>query len=428
MSRFAERNTNITMIPNKTSFIKLTGAIVFLLLVFILLSSSKIIRKENHAFENQNNFIYSGSYGLFIEMDKGLTFNWFTEESDEGFYELLKADNTTIKKGLTEVGKTHKITIDHQLKKDLIFRFGGKKETIHEIRLKPIPDLQKSAYKKVDSLYVIGDVHGRYEQLINLLQNSNIVDNDLNWIAGKSHIVFLGDLFDRGQDVTKLLWFIYGLEEKAETAGGKVHLVLGNHEIMTMTKDLRYVNQKELAIAREYGKKYDELFHPTRSLLGAWLRTKPSVLKIDNAIFAHGGIVDLGTSIINDFNKQAYTYMKDSLFLKVMSNDSTEVSYDIEKWERMRYFFYADVSPYWYRGYVNSDTLDLQLEAMLKRYKSRVHIVAHTPLPSITQKYDGKLLTTDLEDAATQLLLLVNKKNKYTRYKIDSYGDIVELD
>ena len=415
------------MIKNKTAIIKLTGATVLLFLAFILFSGSKITRKENRAFENQNKFIYSGSYGLYIEMDKELTFNWFTDGSDEGFYELLKGDKTTIKKGLTEASKVHKITVNQQLKEDLIFRFGGKEETIHEVTLKPIPGLQKSIYKNVDSLYVIGDVHGRYEQLINLLQNSNLVDDDLNWIAGKSHLVFLGDLFDRGQDVTKVLWFIYSLEDMAEAAGGKIHLVLGNHEIMTMTKDLRYVNNKELAIARAYGKQYDELFHPTISFLGAWLRTKPSVLKIDNAIFAHGGVVDLGTNVIHDFNKLAYSYMKDSLYLKIMSNDSTEVSHDLEKWEKMRYFFYADVSPYWYRGYVNNDTLDLQLAAMLKRYRSKIHVVAHTPLPSITQKYDGKLLTTDLEDAATQLLLLVKDRNKYSRYKIDSSGEIVEL-
>jgi hypothetical protein len=64
---------------------------------------------------------------------------------------------------------------------------------------------------------------------------------------------------------------------------------------------------------------------------------------------------------------------------------------------------------------------------MLKKYDSKIHIVAHTPLKTITQKYKGKLLTTDLNDAATQLLLLVKKKNKYEKYKIDSSGIITEL-
>ncbi len=64
---------------------------------------------------------------------------------------------------------------------------------------------------------------------------------------------------------------------------------------------------------------------------------------------------------------------------------------------------------------------------MLRKYHSKIHIVAHTPLESITQKYKGKLLTTDLNEAATQLLLLVRNKNKYAKYKIDSTGTITEL-
>ena len=54
-------------------------------------------------------------------------------------------------------------------------------------------------------------------------------------------------------------------------------------------------------------------------------------------------------------------------------------------------------------------------------------MVAHTTLETITEKYDGKLLTTDLNDAATQLLFLVRHRNKYEKYKIDSEGLKTEL-
>jgi hypothetical protein len=93
----------------------------------------------------------------------------------------------------------------------------------------------------------------------------------------------------------------------------------------------------------------------------------------------------------------------------------------------MRYFFYNSEGPYWYRGYVNSDTLAPELNTMLKKHESKIHVVAHTTLETITEKYDGKLLTTDLNDAATQLLLLIRNKNKYERYKIDSEGLKTEL-
>ncbi len=394
--------------------------------VFLLLSSKSIVNKPTINF-NQNRFIYSGEYGLFIEIKDGLKFNWFTKETVEGVYELLKSDGSTIIKGETDQGKVHNFRMDLKIKNNVIFKFGGKNETIHEVILKPIPSLEKSSYNNVDSLFVIGDVHGRYDQLIHLMQKSNIIDKNLNWMAGEAHVVFLGDLFDRGSDVTKVLWFIYELEDKAEAAGGKVHLVLGNHEIMTMTKDLRYVSPKEMAIAGAFDKSYDELFHPTKSLLGAWLRSKPSVLKIDKAIFAHGGIVDLETGSVKGFNELVHNYMEQPIYLDIMQDQPDSTKYDPIKWKQMRYFFYSDESPFWYRGYVNSDTLAPQLKTMLRKYNSNVHIVAHTPLETITQRYKGDLLTTDLKDAATQLLLLVKKKRKYERFKIDSSGKVEEL-
>lgn len=119
--------------------------------------------------------------------------------------------------------------------------------------------------------------------------------------------------------------------------------------------------------------------------------------------------------------------MKDPIFLEIMKNEPDSLKYDVKKWNDMRYFFYGEDSPFWYRGYVLYDTLQPQLNKMLKKYDSNIHIVAHTPLKNITQKYKGKLLTTDLNEAATQLLLLVKKKNKYEKYKIDSSGIITEL-
>jgi hypothetical protein len=65
---------------------------------------------------------------------------------------------------------------------------------------------------------------------------------------------------------------------------------------------------------------------------------------------------------------------------------------------------------------------------MLKRYKSRVHIVAHTRQETITQRYDGKLLTTDLYDEATELLLITKNKKNYSTFKMDDEGNVSPLD
>ena len=370
---------------------------------------------------------YEGTYSLYIKSDNGLIFNWITSSRDSGYYELLTKDNKLIEHGSTAPSKVHQFNSNAFISDVTYIKFGNLSDSVYQVKLRPQNRDLQSIYENVDSIFIVGDVHGRYDELIKLLQKSNVINSKLNWIAGKAHLVFLGDLFDRGNDVTKVLWFIYHLEDEAELAGGKVHLVLGNHEIMTMSNDLRYVGPKENAIASTFGIKYSEMYHPTNSFLGNWLANKPAIIKIDKAIFAHGGIIDLNTKSINEFNGWVQSYMQEPVFLDIMANDPDTTQYSRALWNERYSFFYNKHSPFWYRGYVRSDTLNAQLASMLRKYKSKVHIVAHTPLESITKRYGGKLLTTDLNEAATQLLFLEKKGKKYLPFKIDSEGVIKEL-
>jgi len=396
-------------------------------LVAVLIIMSFIKGDDTGITEQGKKLKYEGTYGLYVKKTDHFNFRWITESEDIGHYEVLNKANKIIASGETPSSRTHSINLDKKTEGPFTFKFGGKNGTMHEVHIRKNFEQDKTTYKKVDSLYVVGDIHGRYDQVTNLLYKAKVIDKDLNWIAGKSHIVFLGDVFDRGNDVIKVLWFIYELEEKAALAGGKVHMVLGNHEIMTMTKDLRYVNRKELNIAIAHRLSYDALFHPIDSYLGSWLRSKVSVLKIDKVVFAHGGILDIGPISLEEFNNKAYYYMKEPMYLELMKEYPDSTKYDPDHWYQMSYFFYNSEGPYWFRGYVNSDTLSPQLNSMLNKFNSKIHVVAHTTVETITERYDGKLLTTDLDDAATELLLLVRNKNKYKRYKIDSEGLKSEL-
>ncbi len=63
-------------------------------------------------------------------------------------------------------------------------------------------------------------------------------------------------MFDRGEQVTECLWLIYSLEEKAKAVGGYVHFVLGNHEIMNLQGDFRYVQEKYKITAQVMARPY----------------------------------------------------------------------------------------------------------------------------------------------------------------------------
>jgi len=375
----------------------------------------------------QETMKYDGTYSLYVSIDSGMTINWITNLRQQGKAALKDKNGNTIEKITTETSRVHSFHLDERPDVNVRLEFGGEESGIESVHLRPDFPREKGVFKGVDSVYLVGDVHGMYDNLVNLLSKAGVINSELKWQAGSAHLVFLGDQFDRGNDVTKALWFIHELEPQAEKQGGKVHLLLGNHEIMITTKDLRYLSRKEKALSIAYKVGYDYMYHPTKSYLGAWLTSKPSVIKIDGLILAHGGIVDLGTPYIEEFNDQVYKYMQEDMYLDITKEHADSASYDPERWLKMKYFFYSDMSPFWHRGYVLSDTLGEQLDGMLRKYKSKVHIVGHTPLETITSRYKGKLITTDLNEKATELVLMKRKRNKYERFKIDSEGQISKL-
>jgi len=74
-------------------------------------------------------------------------------------------------------------------------------------------------------VYAIGDIHGRRDLLDQLLDQ--IVEDDRQRESADTHIVFLGDLVDRGPDSAGV---IERAMELAQTLGDRVHFLMGNHE------------------------------------------------------------------------------------------------------------------------------------------------------------------------------------------------------
>ena len=158
-----------------------------------------------------------------------------------------------------------------------------------QVQLKKSLQTEKSEFDKVKKLLVLSDIEGNFGALRKLLLANKVIDEDLQWKFGDGNLVLIGDFFDRGQQVTEVLWLIYYLEEKAKTAGGYVHFILGNHEIMNLSGDLRYLNTKYSDNAKLLDQNYMSLYDE-HSELGRWLRTKNVVEKIGDIMFAHGGI------------------------------------------------------------------------------------------------------------------------------------------
>lgn len=82
--------------------------------------------------------------------------------------------------------------------------------------------------------YVVGDVHGHREPLVDALRESKLVDGSGCWSGGEAQLWFLGDFVDRGPDGVGVIDLVMRLQEQAAAAGGSVRALLGNHEILLL--------------------------------------------------------------------------------------------------------------------------------------------------------------------------------------------------
>jgi hypothetical protein len=79
---------------------------------------------------------------------------------------------------------------------------------------------------------IIGDIHGQYDKLVALLRESGLLDADLTWSGGDTHLWFTGDFLDRGPDGIRVVDLVMRLQGEAKAAGGEVNSLLGNHEVL----------------------------------------------------------------------------------------------------------------------------------------------------------------------------------------------------
>jgi hypothetical protein len=151
-----------------------------------------------------------------------------------------------------------------------------------------------------ERVVVFADVHGAYDELVRLLRASSVVDDDLRWSAGKTHVVSLGDVLDRGSGARPALDLLMRLQTEAAAAGGRLHVLLGNHELMNLLGDLRYVPPGEFAAYAPaggapagdrpagFGERF-AAFSPD-GVYGRWLLGLPPAIVVNDTAFVHGGL------------------------------------------------------------------------------------------------------------------------------------------
>jgi hypothetical protein len=246
---------------------------------------------------------------------------------------------------------------------------------------------EPAVYMAVEKMFVLSDIEGTFEGFNKLLLAGGVIDEQYNWTYGKGHLVICGDIFDRGDEVTACLWLLYKLENEAKSNGGYVHVILGNHEIMNLSGDTRYVHDKYMKVASLLGKPYVSLYNKDTEL-GRWLRTKNIMEKIGNFLCLHAGVSEevnrsaLNLEALNAFAQPFYERaFKDTILYKAGVID----------------LYAGDTSPFWYRGYFKEPRASkAQVDSSLKVFDVKHIIVGHTLVDSIQPFYENKIIAIDV--------------------------------
>lgn len=123
-------------------------------------------------------------------------------------------------------------------------------------------------------IIAIGDLHGDYEAYLDIIQAAGLSNAKGSWKGGHAILVQMGDVPDRGPDTLKIIVHLQKLQKAAARKGGEVVVLLGNHEAMNVTGDLRYVSAGEYEEFRDRKSKdrRERVFEVNKSALMEFYR------------------------------------------------------------------------------------------------------------------------------------------------------------
>ena len=287
-------------------------------------------------------------------------------------------------------------------------------------------------------IIAVGDLHGDYQAWIAIAHAAGVTDTANHWSGGKTILIQMGDITDREPDSLQIIRSLQQLQREAPRKGGKVFVILGNHEAMNLLGDNRYTTAGEFAAFVDSGSaaRRDRVYelngprieaafrqkdpkltadairqawmaeHPLGWVehklawgptgeLGQWAANNPAILKIGDTLFAHGGIsAEYASLPLQEVNRRVRAAM-------AAADDSpNSVLTD-------------PLGPLWYRGLVAQDadaqaeraraprpaaplTIDQELSAVLAAYGAKRLVIAHTPLlTGIAITNGGRLVRID---------------------------------
>jgi len=271
-------------------------------------------------------------------------------------------------------------------------------------------------------IIAMGDLHCDYDAFLALMAQAGLIDAKGHWSGKQTIYVQLGDVVDRGPKSRDIILHLQKLQKEASRAGGKVITLIGNHEAMNMTNDLRYVPPAEFQnyVTRTSEAAREQVFQANKSKLeaeyrmenpqitdaeikakfqekyplgyveqrlawaptgeiGRWVLSNPVAVIVGDRLFVHGGIS-------TKYETDSLTQLNDMVHA-ALSTPATDDDAIIED----------QVGPLWYRGFAEeNDTTVKDIGEVLKAYSVKRMVIAHTPsLSGIKVLDQGRVIDID---------------------------------
>jgi hypothetical protein len=206
------------------------------------------------------------------------------------------------------------------------------------------------------TIIAVGDLHADLPSAKKAFAIAGITDAQGKWAVSDTIVVQTGDLTDRGPDGQPLLEWVRSLEIQAKKYNSQFIVLLGNHEVMNLQGDWRYVSQADV---QSFGglEQRKQAFTPGGEW-SDWLSTKDAVLQIGDTIFVHGGVS-------RQFARPAETLSQEVRLAMLGQGDRSILS---------------EKGPLWYRGYWRQTELQACEEAqfVLEQVGAKRMVMGHT--------------------------------------------------
>ncbi len=272
-----------------------------------------------------------------------------------------------------------------------------------------VPAWADNRFTTTADVYAVGDVHGAYDELVQLLKGNGLLDEQLRWSGGEAYLVSIGDLIDRGPGSRQVMDLFRRLPAEAEAVGGRVIVTLGNHEVMNLLAEFRDVSAPEVAA---FGT-LTEYAAAMRSSgeYGKWMATLPLLVTVNDTVFVHGGLTpasagkDLNQSVTQAITT-LQTYGEAGIAAGLIIDGQSYVDVALadpeapgEVVNAANSMVLGDTGPLWYRGNAACHPM---LEApgvndVLAKLGAKRMVVGHTPTPSreVVARFGGRVYAID---------------------------------